>query len=892
MALCAMVIAGSVLWACQDKGKQQQPLAADELDKEGGQSRARIVFSYPQVFSRESLINDRLKEGAFLDEMITESSKAQFQSQLRRDLSTISSMTAQLGVTFNPAAKLDFDRSKPLDDIKQEIELTKLRAELQRVQQQFESLQRGAGPGPAGPSSTTPGTATSQTVDQSATKAQLETLLAKTKETLDQLAKMASTGPRQAGETQSPEDRFKDLQVYRAQLRSALNTQKLDDVHDRDGNALYRMQFIATLFPGPDSSRKQWGIASIEVESPKLKDGDVARLYLRWLRHTTERYNQVGSDGEMSQDTLYESMINDNKLLGLVALSKQVVSGTIGDRLWIAVNPDLVHPIKGLIQSEAALNEMADTLKNFTIAYPKVDDVKSGRRKARTGSVSKKLEADLEAMRAELAKNIETSSTTCPFPNMKGNGRWGRFNEVFQRADVIAQANPFLQAGLQGINAVQRERARIRGRKPKDIGYNLLANVASDTADVLWLIKRLYGMVDGACKGELANLVQSETYVSVPAHFRNTVIKHDEHSCEDVAAYSAKIAEGKRAVQETEPDPTKKYDACGRPVVYSVTPTEQAQRVSTLASAANSVQMALALSAGLPGYGAGGQAGVSDLRSAAGTADALERLPLVVAFSEPRYSASAKSAPGKTAAPSTANAAPGKTESTPDRSPDKSDRFGWVFGPQSYITSGKETKVGLRHSVSVHQVAVEVSVPVWWPTFTLNIQTAWIRNVWTDGLLDISEPKRHNQRMEVNRPLSIGDLDSLTAYLLRAFPPFAIRAVRIDRIEPEHVLLCQDNAEVTLLIYGLNLWRNPQAYMFGRKASNIRVLPDMQGIAADFVLSEKRYGAEDWHRLVVWTQSGPAEAWVKLQTGKDCLRRTAGPISKGKARASGEKRGK
>src|SRR5262245_4578169 len=71
---------------------------SDGKAEESAQTQARIVFSYPQVFSRESLINDRLKEDQYLERLLTESVGAQFQPQLRRDLATISSIAAQLGI--------------------------------------------------------------------------------------------------------------------------------------------------------------------------------------------------------------------------------------------------------------------------------------------------------------------------------------------------------------------------------------------------------------------------------------------------------------------------------------------------------------------------------------------------------------------------------------------------------------------------------------------------------------------------------------------------------------------------------------------------------------------------------------------------------------------------
>ena len=101
--------------------------------------------------------------------------------------------------------------------------------------------------------------------------------------------------------------------------------------------------------------------------------------------------------------------------------------------------------------------------------------------------------------------------------------------------------------------------------------------------------------------------------------------------------------------------------------------------------------------------------------------------------------------------------------------------FGWVFGPQSYIrTTGSDPKLALRHVVSNHQVAVDISVPVWWPKLHLEIQTEWVGNAWEISASDAAgsatskppavKPAAKSAQpviLEVNRPISIGDLDSL-----------------------------------------------------------------------------------------------------------------------------------
>src|SRR6185437_8157599 len=70
----------------------------------------------------------------------------------------------------------------------------------------------------------------------------------------------ASAPTNSYGDLTDPRDDFIDRQAYRQDLRAAISQAQLDDVHDRSGNALYRLQFQATVLP-PDDATRQWGAA-------------------------------------------------------------------------------------------------------------------------------------------------------------------------------------------------------------------------------------------------------------------------------------------------------------------------------------------------------------------------------------------------------------------------------------------------------------------------------------------------------------------------------------------------------------------------------------------------------------------------------------------------------
>ncbi|MGC3985053.1 MAG: hypothetical protein QM777_10145 [Pseudorhodoferax sp.] len=84
-------------------------------------------------------------------------------------------------------------------------------------------------------------------------------------------------------------DEFEDRLGIRQVIRDAYNSNDLDDAHDLEGNALYRLQFMASITPGPN--HRQFGVASLRVEPPALDDNDLRILYSTWLAHITHRLN-------------------------------------------------------------------------------------------------------------------------------------------------------------------------------------------------------------------------------------------------------------------------------------------------------------------------------------------------------------------------------------------------------------------------------------------------------------------------------------------------------------------------------------------------------------------------------------------------------------------------
>src|SRR5262249_60770804 len=54
---------------------------------------------------------------------------------------------------------------------------------------------------------------------------------------------------------------------------------------------------------------------------------------------------------------------------------------------------------------------------------------------------------------------------------------------------------------------------------------------------------------------------------------------------------------------------------------------------------------------------------------------------------------------------------------------DQQGHFGWGFSPPVRINAAKDT-LELRQVVTTHQVMADLSVPSWWPRFSLNVESA------------------------------------------------------------------------------------------------------------------------------------------------------------------------
>ncbi|HEV6965932.1 hypothetical protein [Roseateles sp.] len=798
---------------------------ADAIDDRSGQEAARIRLSPPQVFTREQLINDRMREDSFLQEQLGHAASAPLGSSLSRDLQVVSTLAAQLSLSVDPALKLNFQRANEQADLQQQINVTQLKSQLVVLQAQLAQLS-AAGPAAAA-SAASPASATvgaSPTLASGSTApsdSRITALQGRIDEALKGLAAMGQTA-RTAGVPGTLEDEFEDRLALRSRIREEINANLLDDAHDVDGNSLYHLQFTSTVMPGPNKA--QYGIARLTIEHDEARE-DLDLLYHTWLAAITNRMNQnLAQRGGNGKEPLNYAVLGP--MTGLYDVAMLPLSGRRQDGkpevLQLAVHPgkrnsfavqpaeDLRYALRSISQrlrDEARQPSGQPCLKWLLAATAAsapavVADAMTTADDGRPRPCQLLMEPSDESFRQALR---EESLPLVPTPRFRAGA------DVLRSARGVLELAPSVEVGVHSIGdrSLIADGTKRSGKQALD-QYREAFHAAKE------LLDRLHE----ACRA---------------ASPKADCARYDGQSI--IREASAAPAPFKTALKQAARGPVVAFP-------YSADPMMRVQRLSTVASAANAVELAAGLAAQMPGSGASLGAGVGYARRASGRVDAMERVPEVIGFA-------------------------GRTEDDGDY------EFGWVFGPRlSVDTAGN--RLLLRQQARTVPVSADVSVPGWWTRATLKVQVAWRGNFDGRGaLLDAAADKTDHYALPVRFRLNRASYDALTVTLMRALTSQGYHQARIDSIRPEVLPICKDtpNARLTLLIYGVDLWRNPRVFLGGAAVpqEGVAVLPDMTGLSATVdvgTLNKQALRADG--TVVVWTNHGVAEAKLRTQFKGNC----------------------
>lgn len=407
--VCTVLLAGLI--GCATPGPK--PLSVDEIDTFYPQQPAVIALSDPQIYSRESLINDRREEAEFLETLLKDSAdtdKVKFEPQIRRDLRMLSAVAAQLQASYVPAAGAQARRDEDLSDLDHQIaradrmtQLAEARARLAEAEARLDAIERGEEPESASAASTDTGAESSESdeedgdggeadgggasgggsgEDESAgndsggageAARDLHADLQKIKQILSGL--IGEAGVRETDIGATPREDFRDRRAYREELRAARAEVLLDDAHDRGQNSLYRLQFRATVAPGKHASKM--GVARLTLDRPEMTDEEILALYKTWLGHVTYRLNQpAGTELETDRSYMALSMGLGNSVFQ--AIPYPLGAGEEGDerngearKLWIALPPAVAEQFAAYLETNLAqVTESCQLLR----AWESLDD--------------------------------------------------------------------------------------------------------------------------------------------------------------------------------------------------------------------------------------------------------------------------------------------------------------------------------------------------------------------------------------------------------------------------------------------------------------------------------------------------------------------------------------
>lgn len=845
----AVVLAGNI--SCGERSPFAYKLSS--INENAPQQKALILLSDPQFYARATLVDDRRREAEFLEQLLKESKDVQFEPQLRRELASISALSAQLGLSFDPTRALSNATAKEIGELDKEVRVTQLQIQLQQLQQQLTGIRAGevAVPPPAPPS----GSFSNITPPSSFLPPGADVLRSSTEELRALIDKAVQGLKAITGEIKgttiksSPQEVFRDRQAYRDELRAALSLVNLDDRHDDNGNALFQLQFRATIFPG--RNKDQYGAARVSMSLPAIQVWYLNELYHDILNLVTYEVNAAGIvDEEKGQGIDYEELGRASGLFELAEIYADADASGVSECELKSRGPlmDALSPAARRLKMAAYGCETVYLAvpRNFSAQIRAItsnvwgDKIRSLTR----GLLSPK---DGQALRDSGLQSENIVQNVC--------GIIGNSLDELRGASPEAQTlvahwlfiDPAFSEAMRGMShRIKADNAATRERQTAINGK----------------LQQLKHVIDERLGRELQTLSLIGKLPNKHCHLlsltnlaKTTIQFPDELGSALVQNYSA----SKVSYTEAESKPASLGLARGHAYVYSAGPVEHAQRTSSMTSAVDALQMTMALSGVLPNNGVGVNTGMGVMQHALGKAEALERNPIVVGFSG-NYKNPAHASTHRLEPEDRLLADPRPTI----------PNFGWIFGPR-IVLDPSEKQLRLEQAIATHQVSAEISAPAWWPFLPLETETSWIHN-WYDDVkgLDLFQPGTEVSRIKSHVPLPqkrTADIQSLLFDLAKGATKQTFKEVSIDRVTPGKISRCNKKVQA-FLIKGTGVWQTTKAYLAGLPHTDIQVLPDMQGVAVQFNLADLPRIPEN-PKLGIYTRRGSDDYPISLVGGLD-----------------------
>jgi hypothetical protein len=270
---------------------------------------------------------------------------------------------------------------------------------------------------------------------------------------------------------------------------------------------------------------------------------------------------------------------------------------------------------------------------------------------------------------------------------------------------------------------------------------------------------------------------------------------------------------------------------------YSITPKNLAQRVSTTSDTRDAIRALL--SARHATNDRDFSAFLNNLDERSQHSRAIQSHPIVVGFGiASRLTASVNQSP------------PLGTGDTPVT------EFGWVVAPQLQPGTGGQRIQTDRQ----YPLAAVISVPAWWRSVRLSIETCWVRRQ------ELHRHERFDGCSEGDRPSVQHHIVRLPGAIQELSRKLGFDVLQEPRLEPQtspgNPLQIQVGRPAEVLRRGGRIWRSTEVTLGAQKADEIVVLPNMEGIVARFRCVRPQMPASEVTKFVsilVWTSEGVTE---------------------------------
>lgn len=806
------------------------------IREDPGKTYGMITIGSPSVDTRERLINDRIEQQKWLEDQLAAAATADFSANASRSRRSVSAFSAGANVNLDPAGMDAWRRSREMEDaeLAYKKQLADLDYQLLRRKKQLALENAQAETDASKIEATAPADlprASAPTADK-VTQEQLGAGAGTGKGLVE--AMTAALAPASdAKPISTPIDTFRDRLALREEIRTEMIANNLDDRHDLRGNALYRLKFDATVLPANDTSA--YAVISVCIQpttdfyvtpdkpnqasgarrcdavapgthkssntdtSPRFQATDGQLLEHAILRDIRERMEQVTADYEEHGDSKYAD---------------------------IEDSPGLSVETRAYFQAGAeAFLRAVDTMKAAKVGQEKAEQEKAAQAAAAAAGkayVRKRVTKEEAASLTKQSSVFSSSSRNYvarqshrpliqPERPERGNGANVWIGKTFvEEACGIEHDPPDVpRAGIIGTDP------RLFGAICDGEGFDRIKAVHRYMAH-LGVMLDAYDSLGGGNRWK-----SNEDFVK---DYRSKPDQSAMYYGADAVTLNLRLTDlvnvGLRRSN------LELY-------AYGGTPRESVERIADIVTRREAFQLALGLQT------LAGNAGISALtnymRGSEGVFAALRRQPLVVGFGHNNVHASTSGREREFMPPAD---------------------FGWVIGPRYGATSdGKQAS--FRQSLVQHGLSAVISVPGWWDRVELVVRRYWVNEAGeilstagattttvTDPYSDTNAsvtlktktPYRHDEHLTytISLPESIDSILSL----LESKPEMAPEPHRLD----EALWTVKNGSPAEILIRGAHLWRNPQVRLGGQPATNIRVLPDMRGIVAEFAKIDKDVG--------------------------------------------------